>query len=102
MEHLDTNTFFDHIAGMESGICFVFKMNCPHCVTMRKVLEKVHVLEPDAELCDLDGEGHRSIMDAIGVERVPTMCIVKHGKIVSKRIGLLNPRELRALYLMME
>lgn len=102
MEHLNNDTFEDRIARVKAGICFVYKMNCPHCLTMRKVLEEVQTLEPDAEYFDLDAEQNRYTADSIDVEKVPTMCIVKHGEIVSRRSGLLKPRDLRALYLMME
>lgn len=101
MESLNNDTFAERIARVESGICFVFKMNCPHCLTMRKVLEKFQTLEPDAEVFDLNAEENRATTDAIGVERVPTMCILRNGKISSRRVGLMNPRDLRALYLMM-
>jgi hypothetical protein len=37
-------------------------------------------------------------MKSLGVERVPTLCIFKDGQLLSKKVGLMNLREMTDFY----
>lgn len=86
------------IAATPAGVCIVFKELCPHCKNMEKVLEKFAKLMPDAALLGLDIQKHPEAAKALGAERAPTVCIVKNGAVRQTKTGLMNPKELLALY----
>jgi hypothetical protein len=37
-------------------------------------------------------------MKSLGVERVPTLCNLKDGQVLSKKVGLMNLREMTDFY----
>ena len=65
---------------------------------MGKVIDKFAARHPDLTLLALDSEEEPEAMAALGVERVPTILIIKNGAVVASKMGLMNPRELAALF----
>ncbi|WP_428563898.1 MAG: thioredoxin family protein [Solidesulfovibrio sp. DCME] len=86
------------IAATPGGVCIVFKELCPHCKNMEKVMEKFGQLVPDAVLLGLDIQKNPEAAAALGAEWAPTLCIIKAGVVRQQKTGLMNPRELLALY----
>ncbi len=86
------------IAATPAGVCIVFKELCPHCKNMEKVLEKFGQLQPAAVLLGLDIQKNPEAAADLGAERAPTLCIIKNGAVTQKKTGLMNPKELLALY----
>ncbi|ABB37265.1 glutaredoxin [Oleidesulfovibrio alaskensis G20] len=80
------------------GIVLFHKELCPHCKNMEKVLAKFGAKNPDVELLAVDSEADPAVMEAYGVERVPSLVIVRGGRAVYTRTGLMNPKELTTLY----
>lgn len=64
---------------------------------MHTVISKVAVQDPDITIATVDSEEQPDILKKAGVERVPTLCVVKDGTIRAKNTGILNPRETLAL-----
>lgn len=95
-----TDADFDHcIPNTTNGIVLFHKKLCPHCLNMRKVVDKFakgHNQEFDLLL--INSEENENAMKAMEVQRVPTLLIIKNGKVCEKKGGLMNPRELKALY----
>lgn len=98
LEHLTDDTLEARIAATEQGLCLFFKTLCPHCKNMEKVLEKFHAAEPDVALFAIDSEENPVCTEKFDAARVPTLLLIKKGAVVSSKSGLMNPRELRALY----
>ena len=99
MEHLtalDASSYEDFIRNHE-GIIIFHKKLCPHCKIMGTVLEKVHAQLP-IDLAAVDSEEHTDLMAAAGVERVPTLVVIKGGEIKSRFTGIMNPKETIAYY----
>jgi thioredoxin-like negative regulator of GroEL len=66
---------------------------------MKKVIEKFIAAKPDGvSVMYMDSEENPEGMQALEVERVPTIVIVKKGKVAVAKSGLMNPRELAVLY----
>lgn len=65
---------------------------------MEKVIEKFTAQRPGLTVHLLDSEDEPEVLAALGAERVPTIMIIKGGKVVASKTGLMNPRELAALY----
>ena len=62
------------------------------------ILAKFSIKSPDTAIMTIDSEACPNAMTIAKVERVPTLVIVKAGKIVANKVGLMNPKELLALY----
>ena len=95
---LTLDTYKEAIASTEQGILLCSKKLCPHCANMAKVMEKFNAKQPSVALFKLDSEEEPEAMAALGAERVPTLLIIKAGKVVATKAGLMNPKELAALY----
>lgn len=98
MEELTDVTYQDRIAATDSGVCIFIKKLCPHCKNMMKVMEKFSVLQPGVSLMSIDIEDNISSAKAFEAERAPTVLVVKDGKVVASKAGLMNPKELLAFY----
>ncbi len=95
---LTNDTYKDAVSSAEKAVLLCSKKLCPHCKNMEKVMEKFSASYPDVTLFKLDSEDDPEAMAALGAERVPTLLIIKGGKVVTVKSGLMNPRELGALY----
>lgn len=95
---VNKDTYQEAIASTEQGILLCSKKLCPHCANMAKVMEKFGAKNPNVKFLKVDSEEEPEVMSAIGAERVPTILIIKGGKVVLTKAGLMNPRELTALY----
>lgn len=97
-DHISKSTYESAIAGIDAGLLLCHKKLCPHCKNMEKVIEKFMGQRAGLSLILLDSEDEPEVMSALGAERVPTIMIIKGGKVVGSKTGLMNPRELAALY----
>jgi thioredoxin 1 len=95
---LSDMTFEDNIAATQGGIILFYKKLCPHCKNMEKVLEKFAAKSAKTGIMTIDSETCPVAMAAFGVERVPTLVIIKNGLMAEKKTGLMNVKELLALY----
>ena len=91
-------SFQETLTATEAGIILFYKNLCPHCKNMEKVLAKFSIKSRDTAIMTIDSEACPLAMTITKVERVPTLVIVKAGKIVANKVGLMNPKELLALY----
>ncbi len=98
MELLTDATFETALAETPAGVLLFFKELCPHCKNMEKVLDKFAAMEPAARLFAIDIEKNPAAAAAFGAERPPTLFVIKNGKEAARKAGLMNPKELLALY----
>lgn len=92
-EHID-----DCFCNLSDAILFFHKELCPHCKNMEKVLEKFSAKAPAVEIFTVNSEEHPELMEKFSFERVPTLVFIRGGNAVKVHSGLMNPRELKALY----
>lgn len=91
--------YAEHIAEVERGILLFHKKLCPHCLNMMKVIEKFVAATQDAvSVMYIDSEDNPGAMRELSVQRVPTLFVIKAGKVAATKVGLMNPRELGELY----
>ena len=90
----------DYQARLEhaSGILLFYKKLCPNCKAMEKMLDKFFAANPEINYFRIDSEESPAAMKSLSVERVPTLCILKDGQILSKKVGLMNLREMTDFY----
>lgn len=86
------------IESADDAIILYHKELCPHCKNMEKVLTKFSKKTGFSHIYGVDSNEEPIRMGDYGVERVPSLLFVKKGKVVHVKTGLLNPKELAALY----
>jgi thioredoxin 1 len=97
--NLTDRDYAEQIASTESGLVLFHKKLCPHCLNMKKVVEKfIAAKGGGVSVMYMDSEENPEGMHALEVERVPTLLVIKKGKIATAKSGLMNPRELAVLY----
>lgn len=96
--HVTSDSYEKAIADTDQGVLLCHKKLCAHCKNMEKVMEKFNAQRQGLSLFLLDSEEEPAAMAALGAERVPTLVIIKKGKVVAQKTGLMNPRELAALF----
>ncbi len=97
-EELTDATYESRFSATEAGVCIFFKKLCPHCKNMMKVLEKFSGLQPGVTLLSIDIEESMKAAEALEAERAPTILVIKNGRLVGKKAGLMNPKEMLAFY----
>ena len=89
----------EHLSYTAAGIILFHKKRCPHCLNMKKVIDKFSAAyNGKVAVMYIDSEENEKAMQALEVERVPTLLVIKQGKVNAKKTGLMNPRELKAFY----
>ena len=98
IKEITQDDYKEAIAATPAGVLIVFKELCPHCKNMEKVMEKFSALQAGVTLLGLDIQKNPEAAAALGAERAPTLCVIKNGAVAQKKTGLMNPKELLALY----
>ena len=81
-----------------TGILFFYKKLCPNCKAMEKVIQKFLSANAHVTYLRIDSEECPEAMKAFDTERVPTICLLQHGQIAAKKVGLMNLREMIDFY----
>lgn len=98
MEEITDAIYQDRIAAVDAGVCIFVKKLCPHCKNMMKVMEKFSALQPGVSLLSMDIEDNTAAAKEFEAERAPTVLVIKNGKVVATKAGLMNPKEMLAFY----
>ena len=96
MELTDAN-FKERLSGA-TGIIFFHKKICPNCKALRKVIEKFETANTGVLIMEIDSEENPGAMEDMAVEKVPTVLVIKNGRVVARKVGLMNVKEMTALY----
>ncbi len=98
IQEIAQDDYKEAIAATQAGVLIVFKELCPHCKNMEKVMEKFAALQPGVALLGLDIQKNPEAAKDLEAERAPTLFVIKNGAVAQKKTGLMNPKELLALY----
>ena len=88
----------EKIEATQGGVLICYKQQCPHCKNMEKVLEKFARKISGLAFFKLDSEANPEALADLDAERAPTILVIKSGKIVARKAGLMNPKEMAAFY----
>ena len=91
--HVTKDSYSQAVAETEQGILLCHKKLCPHCKNMEKVIEKFNAQRQGLSLLLLDSEAGPEAKASLGAGRLPTLAVIKKGKVVAQKTGLMNPRE---------
>jgi thioredoxin 1 len=81
-----------------TGILFYYKKICPNCKALKKVVEKFMAANAGVAVMQIDSEENPGAMESMEVEKVPTLLVIKNGEVAARKVGLMNVREMTALY----
>lgn len=89
---------FDRKTIDQDGILLFYKSICPFCKTLEAVIEKFSKTHPRVPLFRVEFEEQPKLAERLGVERAPTLFILKQGNITARKAGLMNVKELNSLW----
>lgn len=73
-----------------NGVLMFYKKLCPACRALSKMLDKFFAANPDVPFMRIDGEECPEAVKSYNVERIPTLFVLRDGKIAARKKGLLN------------
>ena len=97
MNLLTRDTFSSHVTDTD-GVILFFKMRCPNCKVMKKVLSKCMVQSPDLNIAGVDVESEPRLMKHQDISKIPTIMVHKNGSVKVCKSGLMKPADLLSLY----
>ncbi len=97
IQSLDPTNVEDFVQN-NNGMIIFHKTLCPHCKVMGKVLLKVKDQNKDIAIAAIDTEEEEALKAKFGVERVPTIVVVKNGEQKASKTAVMNPKEILAYY----
>ena len=94
IEHINDETKFkEFIKGGKVLIDF-FATWCGPCKMLSPVIEQVEREKPELKVIKVDVDELPMIAANYGIQAIPTLFLLKDGKIVDKRMGYLNKNQL--------
>ena len=93
-----TDTDFQTRLAQVSGVLLFYKKLCPNCKALERMLEKFFTANPEVGYLRIDSEESPEAMKAFNTERVPTICVLRQGQVVARKVGLMNLREMTDFY----
>ncbi len=87
---------FDAYIAANDGLVFFHKKLCPNCRVLAKVLDKCRGQLPGLTLAAVDTEEQPALATRLEALRVPTVLLVKNGRVVARKTGVASPTEMIA------
>ena len=97
MKHLNEKNFANET---KAGIVLLdlFATWCGPCRIQSAVLEEVVKTRPDMNIAKVDVDENPNIARSFGVMSIPTLILLKDGKMVNKHVGLMQSDDLMKFY----
>lgn len=97
MKHLNEKNFANET---KAGIVLLdlFATWCGPCRIQSAVLEEVVKTRPDMNIAKVDVDENPNIARSFGVMSIPTLILLKDGKMVNKHVGLMQSDDLIKFY----
>ena len=81
-----------------NGVLMFYKKLCPACKALNKMLEKFFAANPDIQFMKIDSEECPEAVKSFEVAIIPTLFILKEGKVSAKKAGLMNLKAMTDFY----
>lgn len=97
MKHLNEKNFANET---KAGVVLLdlFATWCGPCRIQSAVLEEVVKTRPDMNIAKVDVDENPNIARSFGVMSIPTLILLKDGKMVNKHVGLMQSDDLIKFY----
>ncbi len=96
MKHLNTAEFDVLLSEGKTVLVDFYATWCGPCKMLAPVLEEVDADYPDVEFVKIDVDTDTDLARRYGVSVIPTLFVIKDGKVTANTKGYLNADELRA------
>lgn len=95
---LTDDNFESTLKECKNGVFLFVKPLCPNCKAVEVMLGKFNIKVNGVSYYSTDLAHSPDAFDKYDAKRVPTMLIVKNGKVTNRHVGLLNPMEMQKVY----
>ncbi len=85
---------FDTLTGKGLVLVDFFATWCGPCKMLGPVLESIAEDRSDVEIVKIDTDENEDLAQKFGVMSIPTLILMKDGKEVSKKVGLISKNDL--------
>ena len=94
IKHIENETEFKEF--IKEGLVLIdfFATWCGPCKMLSPVIEQVEREKPELKVVKVDVDEAPAIAAEYGIQAIPTLFLVKDGKIVDKKMGYLNKNQL--------
>lgn len=79
--------FDDIVSGSGTILVDFFATWCPPCKKLTPILEKLSTELPDVIFLKVDVDAQQDISESYNITSMPTMLIIRDGKVLSKKVG---------------
>ena len=94
IKHIENEAEFKEF--IKEGLVLIdfFATWCGPCKMLSPVIEQVEREKPELKVVKVDVDEAPAIAAEYGIQAIPTLFLVKDGKIVDKKMGYLNKNQL--------
>lgn len=94
IKHIEKESEFKEL--MKDGLVLIdfFATWCGPCKMLSPVIEQVEREKPELKVLKIDVDELPAIAADYGIQAIPTLFLMKDGKIIDKRMGYLNKNQL--------
>ena len=94
IKHIENEAEFKEF--IKEGLVLIdfFATWCGPCKMLSPVIEQVEKEKPELKIVKVDVDEAPAIAAEYGIQAIPTLFLVKDGKIIDKRMGYLNKNQL--------
>lgn len=94
IEHVENEVRFEELIKGERVLVDFFATWCGPCKMLSPVIEQVANEHPELVVVKVDVDELPSIAGKYGIQAIPTLFLMKGGKVVANQMGYLNKNQL--------
>lgn len=96
MKHITKDTFEQDVLRSAQPVVLDFWATwCGPCQMLAPVLEALEARMPDVSFCKVNVDDERELAMQAGIESIPTLLVIKDGKVVQRLVGFRDEQTLR-------
>ena len=96
IEYINDQNKFNEFIKEGTVLIDFFATWCGPCKMLSPVIEQVEGEHPELKVVKVDVDEAPSIAAKYGIQAIPTLFLLKDGKMVDKRMGYLNKNQLES------
>ena len=96
IEYINDQNKFDEFIKEGTVLVDFFATWCGPCKMLSPVIEQVEREQPDLKVVKVDVDEAPMIAAKYGIQAIPTLYLLKDGKIVDNRMGYINKNQLES------
>ena len=96
IEYINDQSKFDEFIKEGTVLIDFFATWCGPCKMLSPVIEQVEGEHPELKVVKVDVDEAPMIAAKYGIQAIPTLFLLKDGKIIDKRMGYINKNQLES------